>query len=391
MTMDLHALQRQYASLRKKQKKHTQVIIRESVKDVKESSMLTNQLASSPLATKTEVKTIIDPITIATISMDTGTSSNAFLDSITPQVVGDTKCILVQQAKHKDRKKHKHHETHGGNTTEPTHTDYEGLLRNLKLEMASSRKVRGRSLSVPSAIKEENEYSEDAKVSDERKTSVDNSSGVTYGKTCQLTLKSLSLSDIPSSKDKAAEEHTIKSENISAKTEEINGNPSNINTEVDNVCNANDSIEKHVMAEQKPDGRVNTEQDETKNTTSSVFSGIEAINDGSMCKQKPSGRLLYNGKFPLPKRLQRSMSANLESTLRKTGLKVNPEIKANIYHHFYTKKRHLSADLGLSAYIDDNTHKIMNPFPVQHWNENRFKAGMKLGLYKQRKSSDSKL
>ena len=76
----------------------------------------------------------------------------------------------------------------------------------------------------------------------------------------------------------------------------------------------------------------------------------------------------------------RSVSLNFDSSFTGSLPTVSADAKANIYYHFCSKKRHLSVD-SASALENNTSNKIVNPFPVQHQNLNRIRAGMRLGLY----------
>lgn len=80
----------------------------------------------------------------------------------------------------------------------------------------------------------------------------------------------------------------------------------------------------------------------------------------------------------------RSISLSFDPSFTEALPSVSPNVKANIYHHFYSKKRHLSVDSG-NTLAQQGICKILNPFPVQHLSQNRIKAGMKLGLYRDKK------
>lgn len=136
-----------------------------------------------------------------------------------------------------------------------------------------------------------------------------------------------------------------------------------INMNCTNSVNESVSGDSHIELRVEKDEKVNS-----LNTTDSP--AILPITLSTYTGRRFPGRLTG-----------RSVSLNFEDSLKQALPNVSPDVAANIYHHFMTKKRHLSVD-SASAIGQQGPSKIVNPFPVQHNNQNRLKTWVKLGLCK---------
>jgi len=253
---------------------------------------------------------------------------------------------------------------------------YDKIRRRHRHDVLKGRK--GRSLSVPASIKEEN-------------PSIEPLSSLSFD------MSSLNLSEtrpVDNNIDDSQKQNVDESQREVTKS-------------------TNSETKDHELPDVDTEDRIETEpdKDDPCNTTAqnNTSKSTPSHDDKSASKDtldtkehidvfKPPvvnkftvGNKVWNSRKQVyTRKLERSVSANMENTLRKNKFNINSDLQANIYHHFHTKKRHLSADSGFCAFVDSSSQKIVNPFPVQHWNENRFKAGVKLGLYKQRTTSCSK-
>ncbi|XP_052283715.1 uncharacterized protein LOC127880343 isoform X1 [Dreissena polymorpha] len=400
MTTDIHALQREYASQKRQHKKHQHIIVTGSVNDVQGQSSIRSELA--------ENNSRVDPLTITTISIDTGNTFD-FLDSITPQVIGETKCILVQQTKYKATS-HVHKEA----GTSQSQTSACGRRR---AKILKGRK--GRSLSVPAVINEErlsvdltegvtSAVSEDLKtrselentsaVSEDLKNRSELENDTICGKVPEKTLDTIIN---PEEKDTCA---NIDDDVIANNNQDESEQSCSLESQISDKCSINDK--EGMQCQINEDYGEPTDQttktdhgaidevhgNETDGHDKKDLNRSGAFDSDTACETKDDlnqQRLISNHlrtARSLP-RFARSLSYNFEPTVQKHDLKVNSEVKANIYHHFNTKKRHLSITSEFGSHTNDHSAdaRILNPFPVQHLNKNKIKAGAKLGLYKNEK------